>query len=65
MRLVFKAPDTLPPVTSETPRWPDRPEGFALSVSPRGSDPDWPEFASQDEADARSGRQMLPRPPGR
>ncbi|WP_127079631.1 hypothetical protein [Rhodomicrobium lacus] len=51
MRLIVKASDTPPVSTSETPRWPDRPEGFALSASPRGSDPDWPEFGSCEFGD--------------
>ena len=54
MRLVLKAePDTLTEHKIGTPRWPDRPDAFALSASPYGCDWDWPEFMSREQVESQ------------
>lgn len=61
MRLVFKAPAPLTEPIIEIPRWPDRPDAFALSACPFGCDWDWPEFVSREQAGSQPQAKNAPR----
>jgi hypothetical protein len=41
MRLVYKRSQACPEGAAVPPSWPDRPEEFALSAVPYGSDREW------------------------
>ena len=48
MRLVYKASDVLAQSDTRPPRWPNRPEAFALSAAPRGSDREWNDVMARE-----------------
>ena len=41
MKLVYKMSDAYAPRDARPPRWPNRPEEFALSAAPLGCEREW------------------------
>ena len=48
MKLVYKMSDAYAPRDVRPPRWPNRPEGFALSAAPYGCDREWADIIAPE-----------------